>query len=258
MLQQSSRNIMKIAVLSDIHANLHAFEAVLKDARRRGADGFFCLGDIVGYGAQPEECVQLVRSIGAVTVKGNHDVWALQPVAMPPEETAPTAISGMDCTKRRSTKDSRDWLRQLPYTAQAWGVACTHGSFHQPEKWGYLDTPNEAAASFRRQPTRTAFYGHTHAAGFWQEGGDRFIPAQPKTCTFRLGPNFRYALNPGSVGNPRTPIHQPDPRAQYMIYDTDKFSATFIRVAYNIKACIAVMKAAGLSEEMMARMELGY
>jgi diadenosine tetraphosphatase ApaH/serine/threonine PP2A family protein phosphatase len=156
------------------------------------------------------------------------------------------------------TDVSRNWLRQLPYTVQTLGVSCTHGSFHRPEKWGYLDTPNAAAASFQRQPTSIAFYGHTHTAGFWQEGGDRFIPAQPKTGTLRLGSNFRYALNPGSVGNPRTPIQKPDPRAQYLIYDTDKLSATFIRVAYNIKACIAVMKAAGLSEEIIGRVELGY
>jgi len=249
---------MKIAILADIHANLHAFEAVLKDARRRGAENFLCLGDIVGYGAQPEECVKLVQSIGAATVKGNHDVWAVQPTAISSEETASTAISGMDYTKRQLTTTSLNWLEGLPCTVQAWGVSGVHGSFHRPEKWGYLDTPNGAAASFRRQPTSIAFYGHTHTPGFWQEGGDRFISAQPKICSFRLGPNFRYALNPGSVGNPRTPIQNPDPRAQYLVFDTDNLSATFIRVAYNIKACIAAIKAAGLSDEMMGRVELGY
>jgi len=249
---------MKIAVLSDIHANLHALEAALKDARRRGAKQFLCLGDTVGYGAQPEECVQLVRSIGAVTVKGNHDAWVLQADAEPGVEAAPTVGLGLKHSRLKLSAESQHWLRGLPYSAQKWDVSAVHGTFYQPEKWGYLDSAQEAEISFFRQPTAIAFFGHTHTPGFWPEGVGRFTPALPDSCTFKLGTNRRYALNPGSVGNPRTPIHKPDPRAQYMIFDTATRSATFIRIGYDIKACIAVMEAAGLSEEMMGRVELGY
>ena len=132
---------MKLAVLADIHANLHALEAVLEDARKRGADKFLCLGDIVGYGAQPEECVRLIRTIGAPTVMGNHDAWAVRPVALSRLAVSPTMVPGLKLAMVQLTDDSKLWLRDLPYTVQNWGVSGVHGSFHRPQKWPFLDSP---------------------------------------------------------------------------------------------------------------------
>lgn len=248
---------MKLAVLSDIHANLPALEAVLAGARRRGAEQYLCLGDIVGYGPQPEECARLIRRLGAVTVLGNHDAWAVRPVALSRLEVSPTVVPGLRHARDCLTPPTCAWLRRRPYTALAWGVAAVHGSFHRPEKWPYLNEAVAARASFQRQPLPVAFFGHTHEPGYWQEGGDRFITPPPGRET-RLGMDRRYALNPGSVGNPRTPSHEADPRAQYLLFDTATLGVSFCRVAYDVAACVAAMKAAGLPEEMISRVELGY
>lgn len=248
---------MRLAVLSDLHANLPALEAVLADARRRGADRFLCLGDIVGCGPQPEECVRLIRDIGAVTVLGNHDAWALRPAARMPRDAPPAEPPGLRPAGPMLKPASRAWLRRLPHVAQAHGVALVHGSFCRPEQWPYLDSAAAARASFARQLARVAFFGHTHAPGLWEEGGDRFITPEPGR-EIRLGTERRCALNPGSVGNPRTPPHATDPRAQYLIFDTDRLGVTFHRVAYDVAACVAAMRAVGLPEEMLNRVELGY
>jgi len=248
---------MTIAVIADIHANLHALEAVLKDARQRGAERFLCLGDIVGYGAQPEECVQLIRSIDAATVLGNHDAWALRPEALAVFAVSSPVTPGLEHSRLRLSTASKRWLQHRPYTVQEWSVAGVHGGFYRPEKWPYLDSAGAARASFQRQPTTVAFFGHTHEPGYWQEGGDRLIKPTPNYA-LRLGTNRRYALNPGSVGNPRTPSREADPRAQYLLFDSDNFSVSFIRVAYDMRACITAMREAGLPEEMMSRVESGY
>ena len=170
---------MKLAVLSDIHANLSALEAVLADACRRGAEKFLCLGDIVGYGPQPEECVRLIRRLSAVTVLGNHDAWAVCPVALSRLEVSPTVVPGLRHTRDCLMPSTRVWLRRRPYTAQAWGVAAVHGSFHRPEEWLYLTDAVAARTSFQWQRLRVAFFGHTHESGYWQEGGYRLITPPP-------------------------------------------------------------------------------
>jgi predicted phosphodiesterase len=248
---------MKLAVLSDIHANLNALEAVLEDARNRGAEKFLCLGDIVGYGPQPEECVQSIQSLGAPTVIGNHDAWAVRPVALSRLAVSPTTVPGLQLARLQLSDACKLWLRELPYTVQQWSVSGVHGSFHRPEKWSYLSSPEATRASLLRQPTAIAFFGHTHEPGFWSEGGERFITPTPNR-PYRLGPDRRYVLNPGSVGNPRTPAHRSDPRAQYLLFDSDNLSVIFVRVDYDVQATIAAMKDAGLPDEMMSRMELGY
>lgn len=248
---------MKIAVLSDIHANLVALEAVVTDARHRGATRFVCLGDIVGYGPRPAECVQSIRRLDARTVIGNHDAWSVRPVAWSRLAVSPTAIEGLRHARAQLSPHERAWLRQLPFIAHLENFALVHGSFHRPERWPCLASAADARSSFRQQPSRIAFFGHTHTPGFWEENGGRFIEPPPGR-PIRLAAHNRYALNPGSVGNPRTPAHAADPRAQYLLFDTERLAVTFHRVAYDVAACVAAMRAAGLPEEMISRVELGY
>jgi predicted phosphodiesterase len=221
---------MKLAVLSDIHSNLAALEAVLKDAHERAAEKFLCLGDILGSGLKQEECVQRIQSFDAPTVIGNRDMYAVDLFAQFPMAASSMNDPGFKHAGLPLTNSSIRWLRDLPYTVRLWGVSGVHSSFHCPEKWTYLDCPDAARASIQRQPTAIAFFGHTHEQGFWPEDAGRFIAPTPN-CLQRLDPNRRYAINPGSVGKPRTPSDKPDPRAQYLIFDGDTLSVTFIRVA---------------------------
>jgi predicted phosphodiesterase len=248
---------VKLGVISDIHANLSALEAVIQDARRHGVGRVVCLGDIVGYGPQPAECVRVVQQVAATVVMGNHDAWAVRPVAWSRLAVSPTVIPGLKHARTKLSSAERAWLRQLPLVACTDGVSLVHGSFHRPALWPYLDDAFTALASLSRQPSQMSFFGHTHEAGYWQEGRDQFItPALNREI--RLRRDCRYALNPGSVGNPRTPSHRADPRAQYLLFDTVTLGVTFRRVAYDITACASALRAADLPEEMISRVELGY
>ena len=248
---------VKLGVISDIHANLPALKAVIRDARRHGVDRILCLGDIVGYGPQPAECVRAIRQVAATTVLGNHDAWAVRPVAWSRLAVSPTVIPGLKHARAELSSEEQAWLRQLPLVAHTEGMALVHGSFHRPALWPYLDDASAASASLSRQPSQVSFFGHTHEAGYWQEGRNQFITPALNRET-RLRRHRRYAVNPGSVGNPRTPAHRADPRAQYLLFDTITLGVTFRRVAYDVTACVSALRTADLPEEMISRIELGY
>ncbi len=248
---------MKLAIISDIHANLPALEAVVSDARRHGARHFLCLGDIVGYGPRPAECVRTIRQLAATAVLGNHDAWAVRPVAWSRLAVSPTVIPGLKHARAALSVEERVWLRQLPLVAGAHGVALVHSSFSRPALWPYLGDSSSASDSFSRQPSPVSFFGHTHQAGYWEERRDQFI-VTALNQEIRLNRHRRYALNPGSVGNPRTPSHQADQRAQYLLFDTVTLGAVFHRVLYDLSACVEAFRATDLPEEMVSRIELGY
>lgn len=248
---------MRFAIISDVHANLAALEAVVSDAHLHGARQFLCLGDMVGYGPQPAECVRRIRQLADAVVMGNHDAWSVRPVAWSRLAVSPTVIPGLRHAREDLGPEESEWLRQLPLTLLLPGVSMVHGAFHRPASWPYLDDAAAAAASFARQSTPIGFFGHTHYAGYWEEGQSEFIePIINREV--RLRRDCRYALNPGSVGNPRTPAHQPDPRAQYLLFNLETRGAKFRRVPYDVAATVAACKKAGLPEEMIGRIELGY
>ncbi|HSF82456.1 MAG TPA: metallophosphoesterase family protein [Anaerolineales bacterium] len=242
---------MRILVISDIHANLTALEAVIKHASQ--VDAVWCLGDLVGYGPDPNECVTMVRSLpNLVCVLGNHDAAVLRQI----DSSAfnPEARQVIYWTQSELTNDNLDFLKNLPERAVQDHVTLVHGSPRQPV-WEYLLDTHNATHSFEYFDTQYCFVGHTHLPVMYHfTQGDQsshlFIP----TADSHVLLNPRAILNPGSVGQPR----DRNPKAAYAIYYPEKETWEPYRVPYEIAAVQNRMQAARLPERHIQRLSGGW
>ncbi|MCQ2371439.1 MAG: metallophosphatase family protein [Akkermansia sp.] len=231
------------AVLSDIHANLEALQAVLADMRARGADEAVGLGDIVGFNGNPAECVELVRPHLAAAVRGNHEAAMFNPVVF----GVPMYIAMIDTTRGMLTAEQAEWLHELPLTAVHRGCRIWHASPYAPRIWGRISGTQDARAALNATAERVCLFGHTHRpAAFVMRGGAvERIPVEygaDGTFTLPLDPDARYLVNPGSVGQPR----DGDPRAAYALVDDEHARITLRRVAYDVEAAAPKIARTGL------------
>ena len=251
---------MKLALLSDIHANLPALQAVLAHARAQGAGQFALLGDLVGYGAEPgpvlERCMALVAD-GALAVRGNHD----QASANPPASAQNLGEQSAQWTAPRLSPQQRDFLAGLPLTARAGpDVLLVHASADAPERWHYVTDSNAAersmAAATQQDPAiRYVFSGHVHEQALY------FLTPTAKLMRFSPRPGVPVPVPPhrqwlaivGSCGQPR----DGDVRAAYALFDHEGATLTFHRVAYDHLAEVAAVRASGLPEFFAERLEKG-
>lgn len=246
---------MKYAIISDIHANLEALEAILEDARPL-ADAFVCLGDIVGYNANPHECLDIVKSVCEPIVAGNHDQVA---VGMRSDEGFNEyAKAAMDWTKAQLTPAEQVFLRNLPSTApfgERWLAA--HGSPMDTDE--YLFHNLQFRQSFlylqRHHPeTLCCFVGHTHLPMIWFSTPNGEVnPVHVQSLTATLDPQYRYIVNPGSVGQPR----HGDPAASYVILDGDASTIEFRFVTYDLDMTQEKIYDAGLPTFLAERLAVG-
>ncbi len=242
---------VRIVILSDVHSNLDALDAVLRDAEARGTvDAIWCLGDIVGYGAEPHGVIAWLRSRGAAAVGGNHDLAACgrMDVAM----FNPAAADAALWTRRELREDERRFLAELPLVRVQGSFTMVHGSLRSPE-WEYLLSSEQAAAQFQRQTTAYSLIGHSHLP-FWVEerdGAQVFRGADDGTALV-LG-DTRLIVNPGGAGQPR----DGDPRAAYVLYDEDAATLTWHRVEYDVAAAQRKILAAGLHPWLAERLAIG-
>jgi diadenosine tetraphosphatase ApaH/serine/threonine PP2A family protein phosphatase len=241
---------MRVAVVSDIHGNLHALEAVLADVDAAQPDELWCLGDVVGYGPRPNECVALVRDRAALALVGNHDLAAVGKLGI--AEFGPLAATSARWTAEALTPESVEWLRSLDPTAARDGVALFHGSPRDPV-WEYVLSEEVALLSLLETTAPVLLVGHSHLALAisWDEEalGGGLAPAGTQV---ELA-GRRWLLNPGSVGQPR----DGDARAAWLLLDDAAGRATFRRVAYPVAETQAEIRGAGLPEELAARLEHG-
>ena len=240
---------MRYAILSDIHANAEALRAVLDDARPR-ADAVLCLGDVVGYGADPEACIDLVATTCAAVVAGNHEyaVAGLLDLAW----FNPWARAAAEWTRERLDDDARAWLASLPLVRDVADATLVHASPAHPEEWEYLVSPDDGHAVFGAFVTRLCFVGHSHLPRAWAQGSwGRAHDATP--AELALEPGCRYLVNVGSVGQPR----DRDPRAAYALWDLDARRVSIPRVAYDVAAARAKIVAAGLPRFLADRLADG-
>lgn len=246
---------MRILVLSDIHANLAALEAVLLDAGQIGYDAIWCLGDIVGYGPEPEECVARIRQLAAVTVLGNHDWAVLGGMAL--EDFNPEAGRAVVWTRDKLSAASLEWLSGLPREPVIQDrFTLTHGSPRDPV-WEYITHLSIARANLEHFTTRFCLVGHTHVPALFRQpdGASRFEMFSPRPGReIALGGEGRAILNPGSVGQPR----DSDPRAAYAILNLATVTWLPRRVNYPIEVTQAHMRAAGLPERLINRLAFGW
>lgn len=240
---------MRIGVISDIHSNAPALEAVLADMGP--VDALWCLGDFVGYGPWPNECIARLRQRGVVAIAGNHDLAAVGLISA--EAFNPDAAIATEWTARQLTGDCRNYLGALPPLAEAEGVTLAHGSPRDPV-WEYLLDDGGAKASFDRFSTQLCLVGHTHIPSlFVQEtSGEVVVSYMPPGAAYRLG-SQRAIANPGSVGQPR----DRDPRAAYLIYDAERATLEWCRVAYDTVATQARMREVRLPQFFVDRLADG-
>ncbi len=243
---------MRAALVADIHSNLLAFEAVLADAKARGGfDELWCLGDVVGYGPRPTECVDLLRSLLGRTVAGNHDLAAAGGMGV--EEFNEAAAAAALWTARQLDDERRRWLLSLPQAEIAGDFTLVHGTLREPV-WEYLLSTDQAADQLRRQQTLYSAVGHSHVAFCAVERAE----GAPALWAAKDGDSLtltdaRVVVNPGGVGQPR----DGDPRAAYALYDSEARAVTFHRVAYDVAAVQAQMRAAGLPRWLSERLAVG-
>lgn len=239
---------MRIAVVSDIHSNLHALDAVL--AKVGAVDAIWHLGDIVGYGPEPDAVVARLMDLGAIGVRGNHDAAATGGVEI--EWFNPDARAAMEWTRATISDETRAWLAALPQRRLESDFTLVHGSPRDPT-WEYVTSAALARAGLSAISTEHGLHGHTHVPIAFTMVDGRMRTLAPRAGnTVSLGEG-RTLLNPGSVGQPR----DHDPRASYLILDLAAGSATWGRVAYDFDAVGALMRAAGLPPRLADRLRIG-
>ncbi len=261
---------MKIAVFSDVHGNLEAYRASVLDIARRGdVEALWCLGDVVGYGADPERCLEITAAlagaappeldgemadaVGALAGKlryvvlGNHDAAALgDQIINYFNDAARTAALW---TAEELSPQACSLLQNFPLTATEGDVLLVHSTPVRPQEFNYITSIADAEEAFAATDAGVVFFGHTHQGGVVAEGGGnpRAVPAS------EFGAGDRYLVNVGSVGQPR----DGDPRACYVVYDTNEVGLEFVRVPYDVEAAAAKIRGAGLPRVLADRLYYG-
>jgi len=241
---------MRIAVISDIHANLHALESVLSDIDHESVEEIWCLGDVVGYGPRPNECCDLIRERATISLCGNHDLASLGLLDV--AEFSGDAATAARWTSGVLGEDQRAWLRSLAPLGRRDGAELFHASPRDPV-WEYVLSEDVALLSLEATTEPLVLVGHTHVALALALDGDRIDGGlAPGGITVELDER-RFLINPGSVGQPR----DGDARAAWVLVDTGDGTAGFRRVAYPIDATQKEMRDAALPETLARRLAHG-
>lgn len=239
---------MKFAIIADIHANLEALEVVLADAKNEKVTHYACLGDVVGYNANPKECLDIVRTMAMPCVKGNHDEYCSSEGAL--DGFNPAAAQAVQWTRNQLTGDDRHWLRDLKYMRLVTSFSIVHATLDGPQRWGYVFDKLAAAASFTYQNTSVCFFGHTHVpVAFVRDS----VVRGGSYSKFRVEPGKKYFVNVGSVGQSRDGV----PKATYVIYDVDTQTIELRRLDYDMAKTQAKIIAAGLPKRLADRLADG-
>lgn len=236
------------AVLSDIHGNWESLTVVLKDAAEQGATHYVCLGDIVGYNANPAECLEKIRELNCVTVCGNHDHYC----SFDDDLTGfhPLAVDAVDWTRRQLSADQQKFLADLKLVERVENFTLVHSTLDMPDMWGYVFESLEAEASFNYQMTTVCFYGHTHVPLAFEKGSE----INGGTYTrIKVNPGRKYFVNAGSIGQPR----DGDVRAAYALFYLESKEIELRRLPYDIAGAQDKIRKAGLPERLAARLAIG-
>jgi predicted phosphodiesterase len=241
---------MHVAVLSDIHGNRQAFEAVLEDVDGADVDAIWCLGDLVGYGADPDACVELAFERCDVVLAGNHDLAVIGELSM--EEFSPGAAAAARWTRDTIAERNLEALRPLPPQNLDQDVGLFHASPRDPI-WEYVLSTLQAELCLDAQYHRVCVVGHSHVAlAFVRRGEGVAGTACPEGSRADISEG-KWIINPGSVGQPR----DGDPRAAWMALDLEAWTATWRRVEYDVAGAQAAIRAAGLPHALADRLEYG-
>ncbi len=239
---------MRYAVIADIHANLEALEVVLADSKEQKCTHYCCVGDVVGYNANPKECLDIVRSMGMPVVKGNHDEYCSSEEDL--EGFNPHAAEAVNWTRKQLSMEDRQWLRDLKYVRLVASFSMVHATLDGPQRWGYVFDKLAAAASFTYQNTAVCFFGHTHVpVAFVRDS----VVRGGTYSKFKTEPGKKYFVNVGAVGQPR----DGNPKCGYVVYDLNEGTIELRRLDYDIEKAQKKIMAAGLPQRLADRLTLG-
>ncbi|HEY1834904.1 MAG TPA: metallophosphoesterase family protein [Solirubrobacteraceae bacterium] len=242
---------MKVAVISDIHANRQAFEATLEAAAASDASEVWCLGDLVGYGAEPDACVELAREHAAVCLAGNHDLAVTGEISL--EEFSRGASMAAEWTREVMAPENVEFLRTLRPEGSEGDVGLYHASPRDPV-WEYVLSALLAELCLDAQDPRVGLIGHSHVALSFVRHEGQSATGEPQRAGTKLDiTQGEWLLNPGSVGQPR----DGDPRASWLLLDLDEMEASFQRAEYDIAGAAAAIRAARLPDSLAERLEYG-
>ena len=248
------RTASRFGLVADVHANLHALNAVLAALAEEGIEEIWCLGDVVGYGGDPEECVAIVRERCAGTVRGNHDAAAVE--AGLRASFNPHARAAIERQADLLSRGALEWLGGLPAVLELDDVVLLHGSFTEPDAFPYVMGSRDAARELAELPGRWGFYGHTHVPALWWRSDERsvvnLLPSDAAGAADLDRPGS-YLINPGAVGQPR----DGDPRAACAIFDRESARLRFLRVEYDVAAAQSSILSAGMPRIEADRLERG-
>ncbi|HPM42606.1 MAG TPA: metallophosphoesterase family protein [Candidatus Omnitrophota bacterium] len=241
---------MRYAILSDIHGNLEAIEAVLESVRGDSVDGYISLGDVVGYGADPSPVIKILQSIKPrFLIAGNHD-WGVIGAA-DISDFNNFAQAAIEWTSKILSDSEKKYLESFELKRVDRNMTLVHGSLEDPERFNYVLDAGDAFITMALLQTQLCFVGHSHSPGFYREDGESIKKIESAFLKLDLGQ--RYLVNAGSVGQPR----DLDPRASYVIYDEEGMSVEVKRVPYDIKKAQDKIIAAGLPPFLAYRLQDG-
>lgn len=240
-----------LALISDIHANLHALDAVLAAIEELGIRNVYCLGDVVGYGAFPNECIERLRDRRIPTIAGNHDHAAIGRTNI--QFFNHIAKAAVHWTCERLSRENAQWLEERAYTLELGeNIFLVHASPRSPEQWGYVLTFGEARACFQVFHQRFCFIGHSHQPAIVEYDGDQIF--SPTGVEIPVREECRYLVNVGSVGQPR----DRNPLASFVTVNAERSKITFHRTPYDIEAAQSEISKSGLPLELAHRLSLGW
>jgi len=232
---------MRIAIISDIHSNLEALNRALKEIEREKVDEIVCLGDIVGYGANPNECVDLIKKTTSSVLLGNHDEAAID--LSKTEFFNPFARIAAEWTGQQLTEENRDYIAGLELTLELSGLFFVHASPVEPGEWNYILTPSDAAENFHVMPVDVGFIGHSHVPEVFCED----------LWTREIVKGEKFIVNVGSIGQPR----DGNPALSFGIFDTNLWSYRNLRLEYDIELAAFKIRKAGLPKNLAERLFVG-
>jgi diadenosine tetraphosphatase ApaH/serine/threonine PP2A family protein phosphatase len=245
---------LRVAILSDVHANRPALESVLAAIEKAGVEELWCLGDMVGYGADPDVCTALIRERCDVCLVGNHDLAVLGELDI--STFSDSAAEAVEWTRANASAETIEFLQGLKPTGSRGEIGLYHASPRDPI-WEYVLSAEQAEAALDAQPERVCLIGHSHIALFFAraaDDGEAVIQgAQTAEGAVLELASGEWLVNPGSVGQPRNA----DPRAAWLELDSEEWTATFHRVPYDIDAAAEAILAAGLPSSLAERLHAG-
>jgi len=239
---------MKFAIFGDIHANLDALQVCLEDMKKQGVTHHVCMGDIVGYNANPSECLEIIRELNCPVVRGNHDHYCGYNDDL--SGFHPMAAAAVDWTRQQLSEDQREYLRNLPFSRMVETFTIVHSTLDAPENWGYVFDKFDAEANFNYQSTNLCFFGHTHVPIIFEKS-EKIRAGYYEKIKIKIG--RKYFINVGSVGQPR----DGNPKCGYVIFDGMNNTVELRRLDYDIEAQQKKIIAAGLPQRLADRLAEG-